>query len=58
MILCPLAFRAGKGAQTGVPSRVPGARMTTHPELPVEQAYLDRAYAHLARMRARTKQVL
>ena len=30
--------------------------MTTHPELPVEQAYLDRAYAHLARMRARTKQ--
>jgi DNA helicase IV len=27
-----------------------------HPELPVEQAYLDRAYAHLARMRARTKQ--
>ena len=28
---------------------------TTHPELPIEQAYLDRAYAHLARMRARTK---
>ena len=28
----------------------------THPELPAEQAYLDRAYAHLARMRARTKQ--
>jgi hypothetical protein len=28
---------------------------TTHPELPLEQAYLDRAYAHLARMRARTK---
>ena len=25
------------------------------PELPIEQAYLDRAYAHLARMRARTK---
>ena len=34
----------------------PGAPMTTHPELPVEQAYLDRAYAHLARMRARTKE--
>ena len=37
-----------------------GAPMTgasaTHPELPVEQAYLDRAYAHLARMRSRTKQ--
>ena len=30
--------------------------MTTHPELPLEQAYLDRAYAHLARMRARTKE--
>src|SRR5690349_5997852 len=42
--------------QTGVPSRVHGAAMTTHPELPVEQAYLDRAYAHLARMRSRTKQ--
>ena len=28
---------------------------STHPELPIEQAYLDRAYAHLARMRARTK---
>src|SRR5204863_3677891 len=43
-------------ARTGVPSRVSGAPMTTHPELPLEQAYLDRAYAHLARMRARTKQ--
>ena len=30
--------------------------MTHHPELALEQAYLDRAYAHLARMRARTKQ--
>ena len=30
--------------------------MTHHPELPLEQAYLDRAYAHLARMRARTKE--
>ncbi len=30
--------------------------MTHHPDLAVEQAYLDRAYAHLARMRARTKQ--
>ena len=30
--------------------------MTTHPELPVEQAYLDGAYEHLARMRARTKE--
>ena len=30
--------------------------MTTHPELPDEQAYLDRAYAHLGRMRARTKE--
>jgi len=30
--------------------------MTHHPDLPLEQAYLDRAYAHLARMRARTKQ--
>jgi DNA helicase IV len=30
--------------------------MSTHPELPAEQAYLDRAYAHLGRMRARTKQ--
>src|SRR5687768_18553005 len=29
--------------------------MTTHPELPLEQAYLDQAYAHLARMRDRTK---
>jgi DNA helicase IV len=29
--------------------------MTTHPELPLEQAYLDRAYAHLARMRVRTR---
>ena len=26
------------------------------PSCPVEQAYLDRAYAHLARMRSRTKQ--
>jgi DNA helicase IV len=26
-----------------------------HPELAVEQAYLDRAYTHLARMRARTQ---
>ena len=31
--------------------------MTHHPELALEQAYLDRAYAHLARMRERTKQV-
>ncbi len=30
--------------------------MTHHPELALEQAYLDRAYAHLARMRERTKQ--
>lgn len=30
--------------------------MTHHPDLPLEQAYLDRAYAHLARMRARTKE--
>ncbi|MEQ1787866.1 MAG: AAA family ATPase, partial [Acidimicrobiales bacterium] len=30
--------------------------MTTHPELALEQAYLDRAYAHLGRMRERTKQ--
>lgn len=30
--------------------------MTHHPDLALEQAYLDRAYAHLARMRARTKQ--
>ena len=29
--------------------------MTHHPELALEQAYLDRAYAHLARMRERTK---
>jgi len=29
--------------------------MTPHPDLPLEQAYLDRAYAHLARMRSRTK---
>jgi DNA helicase IV len=29
--------------------------MTTHPDLPLEQAYLDRAYEHLARMRARTR---
>lgn len=29
--------------------------MTQHPELEVEQAYLDRAYAHLGRMRARTE---
>jgi DNA helicase IV len=28
---------------------------TTHPELPLEQAYLDRAYSHLARMRERTR---
>ena len=30
--------------------------MTHHPELDLEQAYLDRAYAHLSRMRERTKQ--
>jgi DNA helicase IV len=30
--------------------------MTHHPDRPLEQAYLDRAYAHLARMRARTKE--
>src|SRR5688572_14826467 len=30
--------------------------MSQHPELALEQAYLDRAYAHLARMRERTKQ--
>jgi DNA helicase IV len=30
---------------------------TTHPELPLEQAYLDRAYDHLARMRERTRSV-
>lgn len=30
--------------------------MTQHPELALEQAYLDRAYAHLGRMRERTKQ--
>jgi DNA helicase IV len=30
--------------------------MTHHPELALEQAYLDRAYADLARMRERTKQ--
>ena len=30
--------------------------MTHHPDLALEQAYLDRAYAHLARMRARTKE--
>jgi DNA helicase IV len=29
--------------------------MTQHPDLALEQAYLDRAYAHLARMRERTK---
>ena len=29
--------------------------MTHHPELALEQAYLDRAYAHLARMRERTE---
>ena len=29
--------------------------MTTHPDLPTEQAYLDRAYEHLARMRSRTR---
>jgi DNA helicase IV len=29
--------------------------MSEHPDLPVEQAYLDRAYEHLARMRARTR---
>lgn len=28
---------------------------TTHPDLPLEQAYLERAYAHLARMRDRTR---
>jgi DNA helicase IV len=28
---------------------------TTHPELSTEQAYLDRAYDHLARMRVRTQ---
>jgi DNA helicase IV len=28
---------------------------TTHPELPLEQAYLERAYEHLARMRERTR---
>jgi DNA helicase IV len=28
---------------------------TTHPDLPLEQAYLERAYAHLARMRERTR---
>jgi DNA helicase IV len=30
--------------------------MSHHPDLALEQAYLDRAYAHLARMRERTKQ--
>lgn len=30
--------------------------MTHHPELALEQAHLDRAYAHLGRMRERTKQ--
>jgi DNA helicase IV len=29
--------------------------MSQHPDVPVEQAYLDRAYEHLARMRARTR---
>ncbi len=29
--------------------------MSHHPELAIEQAYLDAAYAHLARMRARTE---
>jgi DNA helicase IV len=29
--------------------------MSAHAELPAEQAYLDRAYEHLARMRARTR---
>jgi DNA helicase IV len=29
--------------------------MSHHPDLAVEQAYLDRAYEHLARMRARTR---
>ncbi|MEO7428189.1 MAG: AAA family ATPase, partial [Acidimicrobiales bacterium] len=29
--------------------------MSQHPEVPVEQAYLDRAYEHLAAMRARTR---
>ena len=43
-------------ARTGVPSRVPGAPDDhTTPSSPLEQAYLDRAYAHLARMRARTE---
>ena len=28
---------------------------TTHPDQPLEQAYLDRAYRHLARMRDRTR---
>ena len=29
--------------------------MSEHPELVMEQAYLDRAYEHLAAMRARTE---
>ena len=38
----------------GAGARRPGAPMPAHPDLPAEQAYLEQAYRHLARMRSRT----